>query len=278
MQKPDFLCIGAQKGGTTWLYHVLRENPDVWLGPFKEYQFFNALFVKGDTWVGWHVRTAVQNAIRYSIADVRGNNFDLDYLRYLTNIADEKTMFTEDWYRYIFSRGGEKVKGDITPGYCSIPAEGVDYVLRTQGALPIIFLIRDPVSRTLSQLRMNISRSKSGPPTTREQWDKLIANAEVAVRSNYRSAIDTWLARYPERKMLFIPYGDIARDPTEVLRQIERHIGVGAHQTYAKAAERVHEGKKVEMPKYVTEMIRQQSKPQYDYLEQTLGKAFVKRI
>lgn len=32
---PDFICIGAQKAGTTWLYEQLRRHPDVWM-PGKE--------------------------------------------------------------------------------------------------------------------------------------------------------------------------------------------------------------------------------------------------
>jgi hypothetical protein len=30
---PDFLGIGAQKAGTTWLHHNLRSHPDIWPPP-----------------------------------------------------------------------------------------------------------------------------------------------------------------------------------------------------------------------------------------------------
>ena len=30
MTGPTFLCIGAQKSGTTWLYRALEKRPDVW--------------------------------------------------------------------------------------------------------------------------------------------------------------------------------------------------------------------------------------------------------
>ncbi|HEY2357949.1 MAG TPA: sulfotransferase [Phenylobacterium sp.] len=278
MGKPDFLCVGAQQAGTTWLHQMLRQNPGVWLGPFQEYQFFNALFVKGDAeWVGWHVRTKVHNAIRYSVA-AAPNNIDLDYLRYLMDIVDEHSMFTEAWYSHIFSRGGQAVKGDISPAYCSIPAEGVDYVLRTQGPIPVIFLVRDPAGRALSQLRMNISRTRSGPPTTRAQWEQVAANPEIAARGDYRRYIADWLARYPEQKLLFVPFRDVDADPLGVLRRVEQHIGVGAQAIYAKAGERVYEGADLELPGYVTEMVQQQFRPQYDYLERTFGKAFAQRV
>ncbi len=33
---PDFLGIGAQKSGTTWLHDKLWRHPQVWLPPIKE--------------------------------------------------------------------------------------------------------------------------------------------------------------------------------------------------------------------------------------------------
>jgi len=38
---PDFLVIGAQKAGTTWLFQNLRMHPQVWLPPEKEIHFFD---------------------------------------------------------------------------------------------------------------------------------------------------------------------------------------------------------------------------------------------
>ena len=38
---PDFLCIGAQKAGTTWLHKNLRYHPEIYLPDFKEIHFFN---------------------------------------------------------------------------------------------------------------------------------------------------------------------------------------------------------------------------------------------
>jgi hypothetical protein len=42
---PEVLCIGAQKGGTTWLYRNLRQHPGVFLPPdVKEVHYFDLLF------------------------------------------------------------------------------------------------------------------------------------------------------------------------------------------------------------------------------------------
>src|SRR6185295_12624998 len=38
---PDFLCIGAQKAGTGWLYEQLRSHPGFWMPPMKELHYFD---------------------------------------------------------------------------------------------------------------------------------------------------------------------------------------------------------------------------------------------
>ena len=38
---PNFLIIGAEKGGTTWLYEKLRRHPEVYMPRVKELYFFN---------------------------------------------------------------------------------------------------------------------------------------------------------------------------------------------------------------------------------------------
>jgi hypothetical protein len=41
---PDFLGIGAQKAGTTWLYQNLLRHPDLYLPPTKEAHYFDRKF------------------------------------------------------------------------------------------------------------------------------------------------------------------------------------------------------------------------------------------
>ncbi len=40
---PDFLCIGAQRSGTTWLHHNLRQHPEIWMPPLKELHYFDEM-------------------------------------------------------------------------------------------------------------------------------------------------------------------------------------------------------------------------------------------
>ena len=50
MALPNFLCVGAQKAGTTTLYEVLKHHPDIILPSIKEPHFFDEHFQKGLDW------------------------------------------------------------------------------------------------------------------------------------------------------------------------------------------------------------------------------------
>ena len=47
---PDFLGIGAQKSGTTWLYENLKKHPQIFLPETKEIHFFDRHFYKSIDW------------------------------------------------------------------------------------------------------------------------------------------------------------------------------------------------------------------------------------
>lgn len=51
MTLPTFLCVGAQKSGTTWFHAQLQSHPELYL-PIqrKEVHFFDAYFEKGVDW------------------------------------------------------------------------------------------------------------------------------------------------------------------------------------------------------------------------------------
>ena len=55
---PDFLGIGAQKGGTTYLYDLLQQHPQVYLAHPKELHYFSLHHYKGLKWYSNHFEAA----------------------------------------------------------------------------------------------------------------------------------------------------------------------------------------------------------------------------
>ena len=54
MVLPNFLICGAQKAGTTALYHYLRHHPDVFMSRPKETWFFDKRYDRGLEWFAKH--------------------------------------------------------------------------------------------------------------------------------------------------------------------------------------------------------------------------------
>ncbi len=50
MTLPNFLVCGAPKSGTTALYYLLKEHPDIFMSSVKETDFFQHNYVKGLDW------------------------------------------------------------------------------------------------------------------------------------------------------------------------------------------------------------------------------------
>lgn len=48
--KPHFLGIGTQKGGTSSLYYLLKQHPDVYLPTSKELHYFTTEYQRGHAW------------------------------------------------------------------------------------------------------------------------------------------------------------------------------------------------------------------------------------
>jgi len=55
---PSFLCIGAQRAGTTWLHNCLTEHPALFLPQKKEVHFFDRQYEKGLEWYTQHFKEA----------------------------------------------------------------------------------------------------------------------------------------------------------------------------------------------------------------------------
>lgn len=49
-RKPDFICIGAPRTATTWLFEMLASNAEIGVPGHKALNYFNEYYNKGDKW------------------------------------------------------------------------------------------------------------------------------------------------------------------------------------------------------------------------------------
>lgn len=110
----DFIGVGAEKAGTTWIADCLREHPEVYIPKVKEIFFFN------------------------------------DYDPHFLSIKNYRYKRGVKWYARQFNGGSYKKSGEISPTYLysRITAERIK---KNFPGVKIIVVLREPVSRAFSQ-------------------------------------------------------------------------------------------------------------------------------
>jgi hypothetical protein len=272
MALPAFLCIGAQKAGTSWLFAQLQSHPQVWMPPLKEMQYFNHLYVpQHRAWTTWHIRQGAARALEHHVS--RGEGPDFGYVRYLADLGSRE-LFTDGWYRRAFERPAAhgKVVGEITPEYSTIPEPGIRHVRALLGAVRIIYLIRAPLSRALSQLQMNLSRKGVERPSE-EQWLEAADQWDIENRGDYATYVPRWKAHFAEGDLLFLPYGRVARDPVGLMREVEGFLGLKPHD-YPRRDERVHKTRKLAVPDRIAARLADRLEPQTAFVRAEFGPDF----
>ena len=274
-RKPTALCIGAQKAGTSWLSQMLRQHPQIWVPPFKEAHFFNHRFLPAQRyWIAWHYRTQPQ--------DIRDRHArreipmppELD--DYLTHISTAKHIYTNRWYKDVFAPApADATPMDFSPEYSTLPEEGVEFVAKFLNRARIIYLIRHPVDRAVSQLRMNLRREKRTPRST-DAWLAELDNPVLEERGRYSEYVPRWQQHFGDRLMIQ-PYGRIAADPERLMRDVEGHLGIRPFP-YANMAERVFATPRgLEPPAEVIAALAQRLAPEVAFLADHFGDDFLSR-
>jgi sulfotransferase family protein len=206
---PDFLCVGAQKAGTSWLFHQLTLHSDFWMPPMKELHYFDSLGrVKRnkpprckderDQW--FLARLAELSALPY-----------IDLQIYSELFAAKKTLLS----------------GDITPGYSTLNDELIERIIGYFPNLKVIFLARDPVDRAWSQLSMDVRDQNIAPfdSTNADEVLRYLLSPGVFFRSHPSKIVRRW-RRYVHPDCFRVHFfDDLKVNPAGLRRSILSFLG-----------------------------------------------------
>jgi hypothetical protein len=262
LRYPDFLCIGAQKAGTTWLDHNLRRHPRLWLPPIKELQYFSQLHLPSTrNWTTRHRVAAGSRALERYIEDTPAADWDCPLIARIADIASG--AISDEWYGSIFGlapRG--RICGEITPDYATLPEEGVRHVVRLSPAVKVIFLMRDPIERSWSHIRMMMRTRRITDLAAIEQMAR---NPDQLRRGDYAAIIDTWTRAIPSERFHVALADDISERPADVLDGICAFLGIAYRERFFRMADKaVHAGKAEPMPASVAAILKDGLRPVYE--------------
>jgi Sulfotransferase family len=188
------LGVGAMKAGTTWLHDFLAASPQCQPGHRKEYHVFDSLdFPVEQGKEPWLLHRVVDKA-RASLDEVaQGRPTDPTFLHQAAMIADEQLYF--DYFTALFSRDpATRLTLDITPGYALLSTERLASIraeFERRAVRPMaVFLLRDPVERIWSQVRMQKRRRpENNPGSAEELVAQRFAEPSYAERTRYEETV-----------------------------------------------------------------------------------------
>jgi len=206
---PDFLCIGAHKAGSTWLYQQLDSHPDFWMPPVKELHYLNQL-------------SRVQRAAGPRCRDERDRRF----LERLQSLSAEPGIDLENYGR-LFEPKASLLSGDISPNYSTLGNKVIRQVVGYFPNLKAMFLARDPVERVWSHLSMEVYYRQIEPfdVTNIDEVNRNLLRRGMLLRS-YPSAVVARWKRYvhPAQFRVYF-FDDLQSNPAELRRSILCFLG-----------------------------------------------------
>jgi len=209
---PDFIGIGAQKSGTTWLDSMLRAHPDIWMPPIKEIHYFDR---------GSLVRKIRRDRVlqRSVHALLSGKFAEARWLfRYLAPFGT-----SDEWYQSLFDNTGSAVScGEITPAYQTLSEEEVVHVQAVCPSAKILFLMRNPADRVYSAINMMYPRARLFDSADVDECRLLsyVKRPEVRDRTRYVETIDRWSRAFGADKLFIDTYDSIVDQPMILLERL----------------------------------------------------------
>ncbi len=221
---PEFLGIGAQKSGTTWLHTQLAAHPDLLLPEEKELHYFD-----------W--------------------NFHHPLAGYAAH----------------FRNAGDRVAGEITPGYAILPEDRIAFIARIMPQVRLVYLMRDPVERAWSQVVMNEVELGGVDPASIDDdgWIARLREPRVCQRGDHLAVLDAWGRHVPESRLLVGFFEEIAADPGALLARVHRFLGVEPRPPVETGV--VRRGRRVAMPDAVRDDLIEMLEPQLRGLADRFG-------
>lgn len=186
----DFLILGAEKSGTTWLADMLRRHPQIFIPEEKELFYFNAQFFESPD---------------------------------LPNFNAAQPL---SWYLAFFETAKPgQIKGEASPAYLWDEA-APDRIAAFDPDLQLAAVLRDPVERAFSQYLYFIQRGLFAGLTFEGAIDR---RPDLLTRGLYARQVARYREHYPAERIRIVFFDDLKSDARRFLTDFQTYLGVSEH-------------------------------------------------
>ena len=174
--KIDFIGIGAQKAGTSWIYENLRILKEFDLPPVKEFHYFD----KSPSYPTFSKLTKVNLHERLMDPEYLANaSKRINYFVKKKNLKKVKffskwyfSEYNDEWYKSIFD-DMTGFTGEITPSYSILDIEDIKRMKDLAPQAKIILIVRNPIHRAWSHYRYFLSMKFNTITTKDLEFNKI---------------------------------------------------------------------------------------------------------
>ena len=272
---PDFIGIGAQKAGTTWLYRNLRNHPGIWI-PRKEVHYFDhkineassfslrsRVFGKGEEDERW------RKEVKYW-AGVHLKNLSLPRLLWVCKFYMRAPG--DEWYASIFKPRKGRIAGEITPNYSILERDTIAHVHEIMPEAKIIFMMRNPIERAWSQAVMYFDKVEKRPvKTVSVEQFRTFQSEHSSLLTDYLRTLENWGSFFPEEQIFVGFLEDVHFYPNRLLKRLYAFLKVDTNTEYRVIKRKIHSRDVETMPTAVASLLAQTYLEDVRRLEERFG-------
>lgn len=221
-----FLCVGAQKTGTTWLHAQLKDHPEIGFSHVKEVHYFNTMHngsILLTTRKVEHIKRLIENnrfALEKYFSDLSaGKNVDAGIQRLLSPVDD-------NWYIKLFDNS-KKYSADFTPEYALLPQKGIDNIKKVSKNQKLIFIMRDPIKRAKSAIQYYFQMSNIDINDVSDSDILKVAKKSFILNmSKYENTISLLDSNFNSEDICYMFFEDIMEDKQKSINKVTKFLGV----------------------------------------------------
>ena len=211
---PDFLIVGPQRTGTTWLHAHLRFHPQIFLSEPKELFFFN--------------RLKTPDHPRYRSNDLAW------YLRFFHDPAWRRLAKTGLCLWQYGALYRPRVSGEATASYAALDRDLIAEITALNPDIKVILMIRHPVDRAWSHAKKDLARNRKRKleEVSTEELERFFNDPYQRQCAHYVENVDNWAAHVRDQHLLVCLFDDVRARPVELLLEVMTFLGVPSDRRY----------------------------------------------
>lgn len=235
---PNFIGIGMERAGTSWLFTQIAAHPDIWVPPLKEIHFFDVIDPKAKYLThrySYHLKSRIkQKAAPLMDMQFRPEFYKNSFLQYLLwDFYFFTGKFDINWYKRLFHpRFTEgKVCGEITPAYSNLTPQTIAAILNLNPDMKFILMVRNPIRRIWSGLVHHFRHveGRDFDKVSEQEMLDFLKHSAAQNRSDLTSILETWEGHVSSKNLLIQPFEDIADRPETLIKNTYEFLGVDSN-------------------------------------------------